>query len=34
MADREAIRSELETTRTAYYELLDSLSASDWKRKR
>lgn len=31
--DKEAIRDELEATRTAYHELLDSLSAEDWKQK-
>jgi DinB superfamily len=31
--DRQAIRDELNATRTAYHELLDSLSESDWKTK-
>jgi len=30
---REAIRAELKTTRDAYHELLDSLSAEDWSKK-
>jgi hypothetical protein len=30
---REAIRAELETTRTQYHELLNSLSDEDWKRR-
>ena len=30
---REAIRAELKTTRDAYHELLNSLSAEDWKKK-
>ncbi len=31
--DREAIRAELEATRTAYRALLESLSPEDWKKK-
>lgn len=31
--DRQAIRGEIETTRKAFHELLDSLSGEDWKRK-
>ncbi len=31
--DRQAIRAEIESTRTAFHELLDSLSDEDWKRK-
>jgi hypothetical protein len=31
--DRQEIRVELETTRTAYHELLASLSGEDWKKK-
>jgi hypothetical protein len=31
--NREAIRAELEETRTKYHELLDSLSDEDWKKK-
>ena len=31
--DREAVRAELEATRTAFHELLKSLSPEDWKRK-
>jgi uncharacterized protein (TIGR03083 family) len=31
--DRNAIRAELEDTRSRYSELLDSLSEEDWKRK-
>jgi hypothetical protein len=31
--DKEAIRRELEWTKTAYHELLDSLSPEDWKKK-
>ncbi len=30
---RDTIRAELETTRTAYHELLNSLSPEDWKKK-
>lgn len=30
---REAIRAELKTTRTAYHELLNSLSPEDWKKR-
>ncbi len=32
-AKRDAIRAELESTRDAYHELLNSLSPEDWKRK-
>ena len=31
--DREAVRAELEATRTAFHDLLKSLSPEDWKRK-
>lgn len=31
--DRNALRAELEATRAAYHELLDSLSEEDWRRK-
>jgi hypothetical protein len=31
--DKEAIRAELEAMKIAYHELLDSLSAEDWKQK-
>ncbi len=31
--DRQALRAEIESTRTAYHTLLDSLSDNDWKRK-
>lgn len=33
MADRDAIRNELMDTRTAFHQLLDSLSPADWKRR-
>lgn len=32
-ADKAAIRAELEATKTAYHELLDSLTAEDWSKK-
>ena len=31
--DRQAIRDEIKATRTAFHELLDSLSDEDWKKK-
>jgi DinB superfamily len=31
--DKAAIRAELEATRTAFHQLLDSLSDADWKRR-
>jgi hypothetical protein len=31
--DRQAIRTELESIRTAFHKLLDSLSEEDWKKK-
>lgn len=31
--DREAVRAELEATRTAFHDLLKSLSPEDWKKK-
>jgi hypothetical protein len=34
MADREAIRAELQSTRAAYHDLLDSISDDDWKKKK
>jgi len=33
MTTREEIRAELEATRAAYHELLDSLSDEDWHKK-
>ena len=33
MADREALRAELETTRAAFHELLNSLSPADLRRR-
>ena len=31
--DRQAFRAEIESTRTAFHDLLDSLSGDDWKKK-
>lgn len=31
--DRQTIRAEIESTRTAYHQLLDSLSDDDWRKK-
>jgi hypothetical protein len=33
MADRDAIRAELESTRAAYHTLLNSIPEADWQRK-
>jgi len=33
LPDRQAIRDELESTRQAYHQLLDSLSDEDWRKK-
>jgi hypothetical protein len=33
MADREALRQEMETTRTAFMALADSLTGADWRAK-